>query len=141
MATEIPTIRTSTDQLNTILAEIADHACEPNFSAQGLAGRLRLSDRYIRQLLKRSGKTFSQHKSERRLDRVRLLLLSPSSAHLSITEISLMSGFNDVSHFNRSFGADMGKRRAKRGEKTRPRSAAGGQVSLRVAALPLNTPA
>jgi AraC-like DNA-binding protein len=104
MTSELSTTRNpSGNQLDAILAEIARHACDPDFSALAVAAKLGLSDRYIRQLLRRTGKTFSQHKAELRLDCARRLLVREETAHLSITEVALMSGFNNVSHFNRCF--------------------------------------
>jgi AraC-like DNA-binding protein len=96
-------------QLQAILTEIAEHACESGFSAQVVADRLGLSDRYMRQLLETTAKTFSQHRLERRLDYAHLLLTDQASAHLGVTDVALMSGFSDVSHFNRSFRRRFGK--------------------------------
>jgi AraC-like DNA-binding protein len=91
------------DRLRAILAEIAANACEPGFCTQTVARKIGLSERYIRQLLEETAKTFSRHVSERRLDHALELLTDPASKRLSVTDIAMMSGSRDISHFNRSF--------------------------------------
>ncbi len=59
--------------------------------------------RYFR---KKTGKTFTQFVNEYRLVHASKLL---SERHLSITDICYASGFNNFSHFNKSFKAFTGK--------------------------------
>jgi len=90
-------------RLHAILEEIAAHACEPDFRLQMVARKVGVTDRYVRKLLAETGKSFSECKLELRLNRAFQLLSDPACAHRSVTEISLVSGFSDVSHFNRCF--------------------------------------
>lgn len=55
------------------------------------------------------GPTVSTHVRERRLTRAKELLRDPSHAHKRIIDICMMSGFNDVSHFNRTYRAGFGQ--------------------------------
>jgi AraC-like DNA-binding protein/uncharacterized RmlC-like cupin family protein len=75
------------------LSEIADMVSmtEPAFS------------RYFK---KKTGKTFTQFVNEYRLVHASKLL---SEQHLSITDVCYASGFNNFSHFNKSFKAFTGK--------------------------------
>ncbi len=90
-------------QLRAILQEIAERAREPDFRAEDVARKLGVGGRYVRRLLEETERTFSEHKLEHRLAHARELLADPASKHLSVTDIALMSGFGDVSYFNRSF--------------------------------------
>lgn len=90
-------------RLHAVLDEIAKHAREPGFSVEQVARKLGVTDRYVRLLLEETGKTFSEHRLERRLDRALQLLTDPVLAQRSVTDIALMAGFNEISHFNRSF--------------------------------------
>jgi AraC-like DNA-binding protein len=86
-----------------ILEEIAAHACEPGFCSAVVAEKLQISERYVRKLLRATGKSFSQQRLMHRLDRARALLTDPGLARLSVTDLSQAAGFGDVSHFNRCF--------------------------------------
>jgi len=75
------------------LAEIADKV---SMTEQAFS-------RYFR---KKNGKTFTQFVNEYRLVHASKLL---SEQHLSITDVCYASGFNNFSHFNKSFKAFTGK--------------------------------
>ena len=68
-----------------------------------------MSVRYLHRLLEDSGRTFSEHLLERRLDRAHRLLRDPRLAYRKISEIALEAGFADLSHFNRSFRRRFGE--------------------------------
>lgn len=89
--------------LQEMLRELDEHASEPDFRLEVVATKLGVSTRYLRRLLQETGKTFSAHRTERRLDRASALLTDPASRHLSVTQIALLSGFGDISHFNHCF--------------------------------------
>lgn len=74
-------------------------------SLADVAARHRVSARYVRMLFEKEGTSFSEFVREKRLDRARRLLLSPSNDHRLISEIAYDAGFNDLSYFNRSFRA------------------------------------
>jgi AraC-like DNA-binding protein len=72
-------------------------------SVNEIAVRHSLSPRYIRMLFEREGTTFTEFIRVERLNRARRILLTPHAQHRSISEIAYSVGFNDLSHFNRSF--------------------------------------
>jgi transcriptional regulator GlxA family with amidase domain len=90
-------------KLRTVLAEIAEHACEPGFSAMAIAEKYGVSEREVRRLLKKTGKSFSDHKLRRRLERARALLGDPAAAHLAVPEIALRVGFSDLESFDANY--------------------------------------
>ena len=90
-------------RLRAILAEIAGHYADPEFDLDDVARTLRLSRRYLQRLLEETGRSFTEHLAERRLQRAHAMLSDPRSAHLRIIDIVLATGFGDVSHFNRLF--------------------------------------
>lgn len=90
-------------KLRTVLAEIAEHACEPGFSAMAIAEKYGVSEREVRRLLKKTGKSFSDHKLRRRLERARSLLGDPAAAHLAVPEIALRVGFSDLESFDANY--------------------------------------
>lgn len=96
-------------RLRAVLDEITRRAGEPLLDPARVAETLGVSVRYLHRLLEDSGKTFSEHVLERRLDRAHRLLRDPRLAHLKISEVALESGFSDLSHFNRSMRRRFGE--------------------------------
>jgi len=96
-------------RLRAILAEVARRFSEPDFDLDDVAGRLGLSRRYVQQLLEETGKSFTEHLVERRLDRAFAMLTDWRCLHLAIIDIAFAAGFGDVSHFNRVFRRRYGK--------------------------------
>ncbi len=80
-----------------------DLAHDPGLSLHTVATRRGISTRSIQMLFESEGTTFSRHVLALRLDQARRLLASPRHAALSITEVALGAGFDDLSYFNRSF--------------------------------------
>ena len=104
-------------KLRTVLAEIAEHACEPGFSAMSIAEKYGVTEREVRRLLKKTGKNFSDHKLRRRLERARDLLGDPAAAHLAVPDIALRVGFSDWESFDASYRRRFGVApKAARGE-------------------------
>jgi AraC-like DNA-binding protein len=93
----------------TILAEIARRFCDPAFDLTDAARRLGLSRRYIQRLLEGTGKSFTEHVLECRLQRVRAVLMDSRYQNMAIIDIALASGFSDVSHFNHMFRRRFGE--------------------------------
>ncbi len=96
-------------RLRAILNEIATNIGDPALSAATVGSRLGLSARYVQQLVDGAGFSFSDYVRTLRLDRARRLLADARYAHLRITDISQMSGFSSLSHFNRRFRARFGE--------------------------------
>ena len=90
-------------RVSAVLAAIADHFCDPGFTVDDLARAAGVSRRYAQCLLEETGKSFTEHVVERRLERAVALLRDPRNDHLPIINIAYASGFGDVSHFNRVF--------------------------------------
>jgi len=68
-----------------------------------VAGELKLSPRYINQLLGAEGTSLSRYIWRRRLERTAEDLRDPALRGQSISRIALNNGFNDLSHFSKAF--------------------------------------
>jgi AraC-like DNA-binding protein len=86
-----------------IVREIRAGFADPEFSAQKLAGRMGVTDRYVQDLLHESGPTFGQRVLELRLQRARTMLEDRRYDRLKVSEIANASGFNEIPYFNRCF--------------------------------------
>jgi AraC-like DNA-binding protein len=86
-----------------VLHEIEQRSGDPGFSAAALAARLGITPRYVHLLLKETGRTFSHHVLEQRLQRALILLRDPHWQQRRIAELAAESGFSDLSHFSRTF--------------------------------------
>ncbi len=96
-------------RLRAILAEIARRFSDPNFDLDNVGRALGLSRRYVQQLLEETGKSFTEHLVERRLERSFAMLSDRRCLHLAIIDIAFAAGFGDVSHFNRMFRRRFGE--------------------------------
>jgi AraC-like DNA-binding protein len=56
-------------RLRSILADVARRFSDPDFDLDSAAGTLGLSRRYLQQPLEETGKSFTEHLTERRLER------------------------------------------------------------------------
>lgn len=86
-----------------ILRAIESHSTDPNLSAITVAKMLGITPRYVHLLLEETGKSFTHHVLERRLDRAAVLLRDPRWHYRRIAEIAAEAGFADLSYFNRAF--------------------------------------
>ena len=96
-------------RLQTVVRDIMRRLADPDLTAAAVGHRLRLSERYVQQLMEGAGQSFSAYVRELRLKRARQILCDPLSAHLRISDVAAMSGFSDLSHFNRTFRAYFGE--------------------------------
>lgn len=90
-------------RLQAVLANIADNYANPGISAQGVARELKLSPRYVHDLLQETGVSFSERVLELRLQKSYRMLQDRRSDSMRISEIALICGFNDIAYFNRCF--------------------------------------
>lgn len=97
-------------RVRAILAEVARRFSDPDFDLDNVAVALGLSRRYVQKLLDEgTGKSFTEHLAQRRLERAFAMLTEPHHLHLAIIDIAFAVGFGDVSHFNRMFRRRFGE--------------------------------
>ena len=90
-------------RLSAILCAIEDRSAEPGLSAVAIARLLGVTPRYVHPLLEETGRSFTHHVLERRLDKAAALLRDPRRHDRRIAEFAAEVGFNDLSHFSRAF--------------------------------------
>ena len=95
-------------RLQAVLGHIKISLADPDLDLPGVAAHFGLSPRYVQKLIAATGSTFSQTVLNWRLDRVATCLRSSEFAHTTLSQIALAWGFNDLSHFSRSFKARFG---------------------------------
>jgi AraC-like DNA-binding protein len=86
-----------------ILREIERRSGDPALSATGIAVLLGVTPRYVHLLLEETGKSFTHHVLERRLEKAAALLRDLRWHNRKIADIAAAAGFNDLSYFNRAF--------------------------------------
>jgi AraC-like DNA-binding protein len=96
-------------RLRAVLAEIARLCGDPGLNVDSIADRLGISRRGVQRLLEETGKSFTEHVTDRRLDRAYAMLTDPDHSHRHIIDIAFAAGFGDVSHFNRLFRRRFGE--------------------------------
>ena len=85
------------------LADVAANLTSPHLNAATVARRIGVSERYLQRLMEEAGASLSALIREERLKLAFRLLREPRSMGRNINEIAHSVGFNDLSHFNRSF--------------------------------------
>jgi AraC-like DNA-binding protein len=95
-------------RLAAILREIERCSGDPGLSAVTIALLLGITPRYVHLLLEESGKSFTHHVLERRLDKTAALLRDPRWRNRKIADVATEAGFTDLSYFNRSFRRHFG---------------------------------
>ncbi len=86
-----------------ILREIEKRVADRGLTANSIAGVMGITPRYVRLLLEPTGRSFSEHLLEKRLERAANLLRDPRQRSRRISAIAFECGFDDVSYFNRTF--------------------------------------
>ncbi|MER9406920.1 helix-turn-helix domain-containing protein [Mesorhizobium caraganae] len=95
-------------RLRAIKADIESNLASGDVSSDALAGRHRVSPRYIRKLFEGEGTSLSQFVLGRRLALVCRKLADPRLAHRTIGAIAFDAGFGDLSTFNHAFRRHFG---------------------------------
>lgn len=90
-------------RLELIKRDILDRLCDPALDINSVARRQGVTPRYVQQLFKRDGVTFSDFLRDSRLDLVCERLRDPDPDQFSIAAIAFDIGFSDLSTFNRAF--------------------------------------
>ncbi|HEX3939575.1 MAG TPA: AraC family transcriptional regulator [Xanthobacteraceae bacterium] len=88
--------------------EIIKNLGNGNLSAAFVAARLGVTPRYVHLLLEESGKSFTHHVLQKRLENAVALLRDPQWCQRKIADIAAEAGFTDLSYFNRSFRRHFG---------------------------------
>jgi AraC-like DNA-binding protein len=91
-----------TARQRAVLDSIRRRADEHGLDPAQVADALSMSVRYLHRLLEPTGRTFSEHLLQLRLERAVARLRDPD-CRLRIADIARDAGFCDISHFNRSF--------------------------------------
>jgi AraC-like DNA-binding protein len=86
-----------------VLREIERRSGDPQLSALNVAALLGVTSRYVHMLLEETGRSFSHHLLERRLEKAAALLRDPRWSSRRIADIAAEAGFTDLSHFSRAF--------------------------------------
>ncbi len=95
-------------RLRAIKADIESNLASGDVGADALAGRHRVSPRYVRKLFEGEGMSLSQYVLQRRLAQVHRALRDPRLAHRTIGAIAFDAGFGDLSTFNHAFRRHFG---------------------------------
>lgn len=90
-------------RLQDILKEIRAGFANPGFSPDDVARRLRVTPRYVQNLLQEAGSSFTERVLELRLQRARATLADSRCDRMKIGEIAEACGFNEIPYFNRCF--------------------------------------
>ncbi len=82
---------------------IACKLTDSDLKADAIASAVGLSLRYINNLFNEEDTSLMRYLTQQRLSRSRHYLASSLYHHLSITEVAMQSGFNNMAHFSRVF--------------------------------------
>jgi AraC family transcriptional activator of tynA and feaB len=82
---------------------IERHLDDFELEPASVAAALKLSPRYINQLLEAEGTSLARYIWRRRLERAAADLRNPALRSRSISVIAMANGFNDLSHFSKAF--------------------------------------
>lgn len=95
-------------QFEAILAACRQELANPDLSPALLAARFGISVRTLHLRFEKSGQSFRRWVLENRLEACRKALRDPGQVGSTISEIAYRWGFNDLSHFTKSFRARFG---------------------------------
>jgi AraC-like DNA-binding protein len=90
-------------RLAAVLRAIESGRSEPTLSAVVVARALGVTPRYVHRLLEETGRSFTHHLLERRLEKAAALLRDQRWRERRISDIASEAGFTDLSYFNRAF--------------------------------------
>jgi AraC-like DNA-binding protein len=89
-------------------AHIQAHLIDRDLSLSSCAAALGISARYVNNLLADEDTSFQRYVLRQRLERCQRALASPTQTHRQVGEIAFAWGFNDLSHFGRTFREQYG---------------------------------
>ena len=91
-----------------MLAFVRRHFGDPELSPQTLADHMQMSVRTIHKRFEAAETSFGRALLDLRLDASRRALADPRCGSLTVTQIAYGAGFNDLSHFTKTFRARFG---------------------------------
>jgi AraC-like DNA-binding protein len=94
--------------LDRMLAFLRRHLGDPALSPRSLAGHMQVSVRTIHNRFEKADTTFGRSLLHMRLEACRLALADPRCNGMTVSQIALGFGFNDLSHFTKAFRARFG---------------------------------
>ena len=94
--------------LYRLRAYIHRHLPDPRLCLTETAAAMGISPRYVNALLESENESFGRYVLAHRLEACRRHLADPALSHRQIIEIAFAWGFNDPSHFSRSFKEKFG---------------------------------
>ena len=92
-------------QVEAMLAYCRRYLHDAELTPQCVADHIGVSVRTVHTRFNKIGQTFGRWMLEERLNACKLALRDPTQGRLKIAEIAYRWGFNDLSHFNKSFRA------------------------------------
>jgi AraC-like DNA-binding protein len=90
-------------RLAAIKSDVMARLTEPGLTAEAVAARHRISERYFRKLFAAAGTSFSDFVLDQRLALCHRRLVDPSFIGHTVSAIAFGAGFGDLSYFNRAF--------------------------------------
>jgi len=90
-------------RLDAVLRAIASHYTNPDFSVADVAAKLRLSVRYVQDILHETGIGFAERVLESRLQEAFELLNRAHITKRKVSDVAFCCGFNNLSYFHRAF--------------------------------------
>ena len=95
--------RSDDDRVHRIRAFVTCNIHNPDLSVESVAAHFGLSSRYIHMMFARENDTLSAFIRGQRLERCRAALANATMQSRSISDLAFAWGFNDLSHFCRTF--------------------------------------
>ena len=87
---------------------VRSRVADPDLTPVDIAKQCRLSLSYVHNLFRDERRTLGEFIKTERLQRAQQLLKSPSSPHVTVTDVALECGFSNSSHFSRAFSHAFG---------------------------------
>ena len=86
-----------------VLHAVESRSGDPALRAATVAAELGVTPRYVHLLLEETGRSFTHHVLDKRLEKVLAMLRDPRWQNRRITDMALEAGFTDLSYFGRAF--------------------------------------
>jgi AraC-like DNA-binding protein len=94
---------------SSLISHVDMNIADPALSPAKVAAHFGISVRYLHKVLEEGGRSFGRLVLERRLERCAKDFANANADNSTVTEIALRWGFNDMSHFSRTFRQRFGR--------------------------------